>query len=159
MRSERGRRYNCGCGKKRYRDEPAALDAAAHDEDTYGGLVTVYRCPGGLAWHLTSQGFRPEALRTVGRRLACELVLHDEVDLDDFRRRVLRLDGRAEHRKWRRAEQCAAEMREAGLVREQRSAGADGPGTLVALDSDGLRRVVQIGLDGYLAEVRPPGPR
>jgi hypothetical protein len=70
------RRFNCGCGKKRYRDERVALAAAAADHEAYGVVVTVYRCPGGLAWHLTSRGCMSEALRSVGRRLAFEPVEH-----------------------------------------------------------------------------------
>jgi hypothetical protein len=66
------RRFNCGCGKKRYRDERVALAPAAADHEAYGVVVTVYRCPGGLAWHLTSRGCMSEALRSVGRRLAFE---------------------------------------------------------------------------------------
>lgn len=145
-RPVRGRRYNCRCGKKRHRDEPAALRAAAADAGTYGGVITVYRCPGGLAWHVTSTGFLPESLRTTARRLAYELVAHREVDLDDFRLRVLRLN--PGDRKWRRVRQAGTEMWQAGLVTET----ADRPGVLRAADEAGLRRVVQIGLDAYLAE-------
>lgn len=123
-----GRRYNCSCGKKRYRDEAAALAAAAGDEQAYGQVVTVYRCPGGLAWHLTAHGFTPEALRSAGRRLAWALLTRDEVDP-------------AELRPERRMRECAEQLVALGL--------AEGGGRLRAVDRDGLARVVQVGLDAY----------
>ena len=146
----RGRRYNCGCGKRRYRDERSALAAADADRAVHGGVVAVYRCPGGLAWHLSAHGFTPEALRSTGRRLAYDLLEHAEVDLDDFRDRVLRLRTRPEGRRSARAERCAGQMAELGLVRR---AAADGS-LLVAVNRPALRRVVQIGLDGYAEERR-----
>ena len=141
-----GRRYNCRCGKKRHRDEQAALAAAARDVADHGGVVTVYRCPGGLAWHLTSTGFRPASLRTVGRRLAYELLTHEVVDLDGFRVR--------DERKRLRAGQCAEQMRQLGLAQ------AAGPNRLTAADRAGLWRVIQVGLDSYAAEngIRLPPP-
>jgi hypothetical protein len=142
-----GRRYNCACGKKRYRDEESATAAAARDEQAYGETVTVYRCPGGLAWHLTTRGFVGEALPSIGRRLAWELLGHDGVDLDDFRTRVLRPPAGPGSRRWHRAETCARRLTDLGLARR---AGPDGP--LRAADPDGLARVVRIGLDAYAAE-------
>ncbi|MEU4690054.1 hypothetical protein [Actinoplanes sp. NPDC023714] len=130
-----GRRYNCRCGKKRYRDEASALAAAAGDREAHGGVVTVYRCPGGLAWHLTTRGFVPEALRTVGRRLAHELLTREDVDLDAL----------FDERRRRRAQRCVAEMAAIGLVRVEESG-------LVVLDREGLARVVQIGLDACRQE-------
>jgi hypothetical protein len=130
-----GRRYNCDCGKKRYRDEASALAAASADETAYRETVTVYRCPGGLAWHLSAHGFVPEALRSVGRRLAFELAERGGLDLDDFgdpRRRV-------------RAARCADQMVDLGLAARE-------AGHLRALDVPGLRRVVQVGLDAYYEE-------
>lgn len=145
------RRYNCDCDKKRYRDEPSALAGAAADEKAHQAVVTVYRCPGGLAWHVTAHGFLPEALRSIGRRLAFELAQHDEVNLDDFCAQVLRLDVRPDSRRWERVRRCAEQMTELGLVR--RDAGHQGAlGRLVAEDMPGLRRVVQVGLDAYLQE-------
>lgn len=151
------RRYNCGCGKKRYRDERSALEAASTDQQRYGDAVTAYRCPGGLAWHLTAHGFTPGALRSVGRRLAFELLDHGALDLDDFLERAL--GGRtADDRRRQRAERCAAQMAALGLVRPA----ATGAGRrLVAVDEPGLARVVQIGLDAYTASPdrrRPAGP-
>ena len=142
-----GRRYNCSCGKKRYRDEESTLAAAAADTGTYGEPVTVYRCPGGTAWHLTTRGFTPEALRSAGRRLAYALLERDEVDP----REVL---ARPDERRERRLRQCAEQMAGLGLVR---------PGTggrLCAADRAGLARVVQVGLDAYCEEqpFRPPEP-
>ncbi|GAA2584358.1 hypothetical protein GCM10010435_72780 [Winogradskya consettensis] len=132
------RRYNCRCGKKRYRNEQAALNAAARDQDTHGEEPAVYRCPGGLAWHLSAHGFTPEALPTVGRRLAYALLKGGVIKLDDFARP-------------RRVRQCAQQM--IGL-RLALPTDADG---LRAGDRTGLSRVVQIGLDGYAEEQsRPP---
>ncbi|WP_229075106.1 hypothetical protein [Actinoplanes sp. DH11] len=136
-----GRRYNCGCGKRRFRDEAAAREAAAADEEAYGVAVAVYRCPGGLAWHLTAHGFIPEALRSVGRRLAYELVEHGSVEVAEFRTRM----GRPGSRRWTRVERCAEQMAALGLVRRE----GGPPGRLVAADLPGLRRVVQAGLDAY----------
>lgn len=136
------RRYNCGCGKKRYRDEPSALAAAATDQAVHGGVVTVYRCPGGLAWHLSANGCTPEALPSIGRRLAFELVERGEVDVDDFLARVGRLDPRRRGR----VDRCAEQMTELGLTRWAPSR------RLVAENRAGLARVVQIGLDGFAAE-------
>ena len=132
-----GRRYNCACGKKRYRDEESALAAAAADARSYGGEVTPYRCPGGLAWHLTAHGFTPEALPSVGRRLAFALLEHGEVDVDEFVSR--------DPRRARRVSRCAEQMTALGLARP---AG----GRLLAGDRAGLARVVRIGLDGYAEE-------
>ncbi|MGK5684095.1 hypothetical protein [Actinoplanes sp. URMC 104] len=129
-----GRRYNCSCGKKRYRDESSALAAADEDAAAYGESVTVYRCPGGLAWHLTTRGFTPEALRSTGRRLAYALLSSNEVDLDGF-----------DPRRRRRALECAAQMSGLGLV-----LAADG--VVRAVDRAGLARVVQVGLDAYAEE-------
>ncbi|MFI5937811.1 hypothetical protein [Actinoplanes sp. NPDC051494] len=132
------RRYSCRCGKKRYRDEQAALNAAARDQDTYGEEVAVYRCPGGLAWHLSAHGFTPEALPTVGRRLAYALLKGGVISLDDFARP-------------HRVRQCARQM--IGL---RLALPTDDDG-LRAGDCRGLSRVVQIGLDGYAEEQsRPP---
>jgi hypothetical protein len=136
-----GRRYNCRCGKKRYRDEEAALAAAAQDSAEHGEACTAYRCPGGLAWHVTSSGYLPQALRTVGRRLAHELLTAGVVELPDFRVRVIR-----DERKRRRLDRVAADLVTAGI------AGEDRPGALRAADRDALRRIVQVGLDAYLAE-------
>ncbi|AEV87095.1 hypothetical protein ACWT_6078 [Actinoplanes sp. SE50] len=150
------RRYNCGCGKKRYRDEPAALAAAAADERAHQVPATTYRCPGGLAWHVTAHGFLPEALRSVGRRLAYELAEHGRVDLDDFGTRVLRLDTRPDQRQRDRVRQCAEQMAGLGLARPDD--GRPAPGShLVAVNLPGLRRVVQVGLDAYRQERTPPG--
>ena len=132
-----GRRYNCACGKKRYRDEESALAAAAADVCAHGGEVTPYRCPGGLAWHLTSRGFTPEALPTAGRRLAFALLEHGELDLDA-------VTGR-DPRRARRLLQCAEQMTALGLAGRR-------DGRLVAVDRTGLARVVRIGLDGYAEE-------
>lgn len=137
-----GRRYNCRCGKKRYRDEGSALVAAAGDAEAYGGTVTAYRCPGGLAWHLTAHGFVPEALRSVGRRLAHELAERGEVDPAAFRARHRIEPG---SRRWRRVDECAARLVAYGLARP--TAG----GHLAAVDRAGLERVVRVGLDGYEA--------
>ena len=134
-----GRRYNCSCGKKRYRDEPSALVAAAADGAAYGATVTVYRCPGGTAWHLTSRGFTPEALRSAGRRLAYALLADDEIE-------PLAVLTRPDERRERRVRQCAEQMIALGLARP-------GPnGSLRAEDRAGLLRVVQVGLDAYAGE-------
>ncbi|MEU8819033.1 hypothetical protein [Actinoplanes sp. NPDC048796] len=125
-----GRRYNCSCGKKRYRDEEAALAAAAEDTRAYGETVTVYRCPGGLAWHLTAHGFVPEALRSAGRRVAYALLSHESLDWSS-------LDGR--------------DTRAARRIVALGLASGPPPGTLRATDRAGLTRVVQIGLDAYAA--------
>jgi hypothetical protein len=153
------RRYNCGCGKKRYRDERSALAAAAADQDSYGDVVTVYRCPGGLAWHLTSHGFTPEALRSIGRRLAFEVLKNGQVDLEDFGIRALRLDRRPDPRRRQRLHRCAEQMTELGLTQpaadadaDASDADADAGGRLVAVNRAGLARVVQIGLDAYAEE-------
>ena len=111
------RRYNCRCGKKRYRDEESALVAVARDTETYGGNVTAYRCPGGLAWHLSAHGFVPDALRSAGRRLAHELVERGEVDLAEFGER---------HR--RRVDKVAARMVELGLGPAPAGGGRGGGG-------------------------------
>jgi hypothetical protein len=142
-----GRRYNCACGKKRYRDEPAALAAASADEVAYGQVVTVYRCVGGAAWHLSAHGFVPGALKSVGRRLAYEVVDRGQVDLDEF---VGGVGGR-NHRRGVRAERCAAQMVDLGLV-ERAAAGGGERRWLCARDRAGLGRVVQIGLDAYAQE-------
>jgi hypothetical protein len=134
------RRYNCRCGKRRFRDERSALAAADADQSTYGDVITVYRCAGGLAWHLSAHGFTPGALRSTGRRLAFALSEHPEVDLDDFRTR-------SDRRRWERVERCTEQLTELGLAR--RGAGA---GSLVAVNRAGLLRVVQIGLDAYAEE-------
>ena len=139
-----GRRYNCACGKKRYRDEPAALAAAAADELIYGQEMTAYRCVGGAAWHLSAHGFVPEALKSVGRRLAYEVLECGRVDLDEF---VGGVGGR-DHRRGVRAERCAARMTALGLV-EPVAGGDEQRRWLSALDPAGLARVVQIGLDAY----------
>lgn len=146
------RRYNCGCGKKRYRDERAALAAASADQRRYGVTVAVYRCPGGLAWHLTSRGPVPEALPSVGRRLAFALLRHGAVDLGEF---MVGLDARRRGR----AGRCAEQMTALGLTAREESATGTA-GLLHALDRQGLARVTQIGLDGYLEERRasPPAP-
>ena len=141
------RRYNCACGKKRYRDEPAALAAAAADQRAYGVAAQVYRCPGGLAWHLTSRGFTPQALPSVGRRLAFELLASGEVDLDDFVARAYPRPRGPDPRRRDRAGRCAGQMAALGLV-----AGVGTTGRLRALDRPGLARVVQIGLDAYAQE-------
>jgi hypothetical protein len=147
------RRYNCDCDKKRYHDEPSARAAAAADEKAYQAVVTVYRCPGGPAWHVTAHGFVPEALRSVGRRLAFELAEHGRVNLDDFCTQVLRLDVRPDSRRRERVRRCAEQMTGLGLVR--RDAGCpEALGCLVAEDVPGLRRVVQVGLDGYQQDPR-----
>ncbi|GAA4604605.1 hypothetical protein BJY16_005072 [Actinoplanes octamycinicus] len=146
-----GRRYNCACGKKRYRDEAGALAAAAADERVFQEAAGVYRCPGGLAWHVTAHGFTPEALRSVGRRLAFELAEHQEVDLEDFGTRVLRLGIRPDARRRERVRQCAEQMIGFGLARPD-TGRPETAGRLVAEDVQGLRRVVQIGLDGYRDE-------
>ncbi|MEV4344771.1 hypothetical protein AB0J83_09870 [Actinoplanes sp. NPDC049596] len=122
-----GRRYNCSCGKKRYRDEESALAAAAADTEAYDQTVTVYRCPGGLAWHLTAHGFVPQALRSAGRRVAYALLTHESLAWSSLPAR----DTRAAHR-----------IVALGL------ASAD---PLRAIDRPGLTRVVQIGLDAYAA--------
>ncbi len=139
-----GRRYNCGCGKKRYRDEQAARAAASADELAYGQVVTVYRCVGGAAWHLSAHGFVPGALKSVGRRLAYEVLDRGRVELDGF---VGGVGGR-DHRRGVRAERCAAQMVALGLV-ELRAEGGGERRWLCALDHAGLARVVQIGLDAY----------
>jgi hypothetical protein len=131
------RRYNCGCGKKRYRDESSAQAAAAVDERAYQVAATVYRCPGGLAWHVTSHRLVPETLRSVGRRLAYELAEHRRADLDD-------VGPRRRERAW----ECAAQMIRLGLAR----ADPEACSRLIAVDLPGLRRVVQIGLDAYAEE-------
>ncbi|SNY64787.1 hypothetical protein [Paractinoplanes atraurantiacus] len=128
-----GRRYNCSCGKKRYRDEESALAAAAGDARTYDENVTVYRCPGGLAWHLTAHGFVPEALRSAGRRVAYALLSRESLDWTSIDTR----DVRAAHR----------------IVALGLASGRP-PGPLRATDRAGLTRVVQIGLDAY-AQPRP----
>ncbi|WP_433304057.1 hypothetical protein ACQP2F_13810 [Actinoplanes sp. CA-030573] len=135
------RRYNCGCGKRRFRDERSALAAAETDQRTYGGIVAVYRCPGGLAWHLSAHGFTPGALRSIGRRLAYELAEHGRIDVAEFRGRVTGGD----LRRSARVDRCAEQMTELGLTRRT----DDG---LVAADRPGLLRVVQIGLDAYARE-------
>ncbi len=145
-----GRRFQCDCGKVRYRTEQDAQKAANRDHNTHGGVITTYRCPGGLAWHVTSKGFLPESLRTIGRRLAYELLMHDQVDLDDFRRRVLRLS--PDDRAWRRVRQYAKEMTAAGLAAEAETGEGRKSGLFSPVDRDGLKRVVQVGLDTYLAE-------
>ncbi|GIF16619.1 hypothetical protein [Actinoplanes teichomyceticus] len=139
------RRYNCRCGKKRYRDERQALAAAAADQRAHHVAATVYRCPGGLAWHVTSRGCTPQALRSVGRRLAYELVAHGEVDLDEFRARVAGTDPRRRAR----VSRCARQMTDLALTRWAPAAAGI---RLAATDRAGLARVVQIGLDGYAAE-------
>lgn len=136
-----GRRYNCRCGKRRYRDERSALAAAETDQRTYGGVVAVYRCPGGLAWHLSAHGFTPEALRSIGRRMAYELAERGEIDLEDLRGRVAGGDGRRSAR----VDRCAERMTGLGLARRT-------GGGLVAANRPGLLRVVQIGLDAYAEE-------
>ncbi|MFI5837243.1 hypothetical protein ACIA5A_26570 [Micromonospora sp. NPDC051300] len=147
------RRYNCRCGKKRYRDEPAALLAAATDQGSHGGLVSVYRCPGGSAWHLTAAGFVPEALRPLGRRLAHALIERGEIDLDAFVVEVLRGRVRPDPRRSRRMADCARQLTELGLTTTDPSGRR-----LSAVDRCGLARVVQIGLDGYAEErAGPPG--
>lgn len=133
------RRFNCRCGKKRYRDEEAAVVAAAADTGAFGGTVTAYRCPGGLAWHLTAHGYLPEGLRTVGRRLAHELLTHGEADLAAFRAGL----PAGRHA---RADRCAEQL--AALGAAHRTA----PGRLTAADPVALRRVIQIGLDAYAQE-------
>jgi hypothetical protein len=130
-----GRRYNCGCGKRRFRDEDAALAAAAADRLAYGGEVAVYRCPGGLAWHLTSRGYTPEALRSVGRRLAFALLRHGEVGLGDIR-------GPARH-----VQRCAEQLAALGLAEPVTAAGR-----IRAVDPVGLARVVQVGLEAFTQE-------
>lgn len=125
------RRYNCRCGKKRYRDESAADAAAAADTAAYDRDCTAYRCPGGLAWHVTAHGYLPEALRSAGRRLAHALLTHERVDLATFG-----------DRNPRRLEEVAATLVEAGVA----------DASMRALDRAALERIVRVGLDGWLEE-------
>ncbi|MEU4624717.1 hypothetical protein AB0G04_32685 [Actinoplanes sp. NPDC023801] len=144
-----GRRYNCRCGKKRYRDELSAMAAAAADEQEHGDVVSVYRCPGGLAWHLTAHGFVPEALRSVGRRVAYEFLERGEIDLGTFLTSTYGAHDGPGQRRRIRAERCVEQMTALHLVRP-----AGSPGRFVAADRAGLARVVRIGMDAFLEEGR-----
>jgi len=146
-----GRRYNCACGKKRYRDESSALAAAAVDESRYQVATAVYRCPGGLAWHVTCHGFIPEALKSVGRRLAYELAEHGQVDPSDFSSRISRAKTQPDPRRQKRARQCIEQMISSGLARWA-TGHAETEGYLFAANVPGLRRIVQVGLDAYQRE-------
>jgi hypothetical protein len=119
---------------------------AAVDQQAHGDVVSVYRCLGGLAWHLTAHGSVAEALRSTRRRLAYEF-LHGgfghggAVDPDVFLTAAFGVPGGPRQRCRSRAERCIEQMIARGLVHRT------GAGTLRAAD-----RAVQVGLDAYLEE-------
>jgi hypothetical protein len=141
------RRLRCSCKKISHPDEAAAALAAVRAGSSLNRLFTTYRCIGNACWHTTADGFQPSSLNaSKGRRLAYEVLLHGEANLDEFRYRVFGLyPSDAGRGAWKRVSSIARAMVDLGLVTRHDV-------TIRQADRDGLRRVVQIGLEGYRAE-------
>jgi hypothetical protein len=148
----------CDCDKIPYRDEAAALAAADKRGENAGIPLRVYKCPGSTSWHLTSRGFHPRSLKSRPRIIAWHLSVRRVISLDGLYRELglnpaFGEDGRQKSRTGKVLRAFA----DLGLVR------LDDPrrSYVTAVDFDGLRRVMQIGLQEYaeahgLSVTKPP---
>lgn len=137
----------CDCAKVPYRNETAALAAADRQRERFDVPFRAYKCPGTSRWHLSTRGFRPEALKSRPRILAWHLTARQVITRDALLREC-GLDptdpGSNPAAKARTALRIFAQL---GLV------SLDDPrrGYIRATDYEGLRRVMMVGLDEYAA--------
>lgn len=140
-------RRPCTCNKRRHGSEQDAIAAAAERSAAVNLPITHYKCVGNKTWHITADGFQPSSLNAShARRLAYEVLLHGEVNLNEYRARVYGVARRDVNEKlWMRVSRRATQLHRAGLVVRR--------GVIVQLaDADGLRRVIQVGAVQYLEE-------
>ena len=136
----------CECDKIRYRDEAAALAAAEGRGADAGILLTVYTCPGSTSWHLTGRGFHPRSLKTRPRIIAWYLSARRVASLDGrYRELGVNPAGGEDQRLKSSVSRVLRAFADLGLVR------LDDPHKwyVTAVDFDGLRRVMQVGLQEY----------
>jgi hypothetical protein len=136
----------CDCGKIPYRDESAALAAAELRREEFDIPFRAYKCPGTTRCHLATRGFRPEALKSRPRILAWHLSARRVISWDGLLREF-GLDpsesGRSKLAKSLfKTLQVFADL---GLV----NLNDPRPRYITAVDYDGLRRVMTVGLQEY----------
>jgi hypothetical protein len=136
----------CECDKIPYRDEAAALLAAAHRGEDAGIPLSVYKCPGSSSWHLTSRGFRPQALKTRPRVLAWHLSVRRVITWPELLREF-GLDPDERTNASQKLSKALSAFTDLGLA--VRWPGPRGAWVVEAADLDGLRRVMQVGLQEY----------
>lgn len=148
----------CDCGKIPYRDEAAARAAADRRGKEVGVELTVYQCPGSSRWHKTGRGFHPRALKTRPRIIAWQLSARRVMSRDGLYRELGVNPAAGEDRTVKSAiGKVLRAFADLGLVC------LDDPhrGYVTAIDFDGLRRVMQVGLQEYaeargMSVTRPP---
>jgi hypothetical protein len=148
----------CECDKIPYRDEAAALAAAEGRGADAGIPLTVYKCPGSTSWHLTGRGFHPRSLKTRPRIMAWYLSARRVMSFDGLCRQLGVDPACAEgHRQRSSVSKVLRTFADLSLVR------LDDPhrSYVTAVDFDGLRRVMQVGLQEYaeahgMSVIRPP---
>jgi hypothetical protein len=137
----------CGCKKLSYPDEAVALAAAQRSAEVFDTAFRVYKCPGHNCWHLATRGFHPRALKSNARILAWHISARGVISRD-WLLGELGLSSQDSKRSSRgkrlfRILQVFADL---GLIRLDDPR----PAYVKASDYDGLRRVMEIGLEEYV---------
>jgi hypothetical protein len=150
---ERGRQLQCGCGNGIYLSEQGALNDAGPGPRP-AGVVSVYRCPGSTAWHVAPEDTLPaEVLDSMGRRDAYGLLLNPVLDVDEFRRTVLRLDPESDKRKWSRTwSRYVRPLLDFDVVTLLEPGPGRSDRTIQLTDPAAANRIVQVGVDYFRHE-------
>lgn len=139
----------CECRKIPYRDETAALAAAASRCEDAGVPLHVYRCPGSRSWHLTSRGFRPESLKSRARIVAWHISVCRTLTWAGLLRKLgLDPDADQDRTPIRKVKYALAAFTELGLIARSDTR----PPYITAADANGLLRVMAVGLEEYAAQ-------
>jgi hypothetical protein len=139
----------CGCRKVSYPDEGAALAAAERSAELFDIAFRAYKCPGHNCWHLATRGFHPRALKSQARVLAWHISARGVIARDWlFGQFGLHDEAARRLPKGKRLCQILDVFASLGLVR------LDDPrhGYVRAVGYDGLRRVMEVGLQQYAHE-------
>lgn len=142
-------RCDCGRGKARYRNEVQALAAAEAGSQDLGVPFSVYKCPGGSAWHKATRGFTPESLRSRPRVLAWHLAARGATTPDALLdlMGIPRWSGdRGVRRKIASIRTILEIFSALGLV----TADDPHPPYVSVADREGLTRVMMTGLEEYV---------
>lgn len=141
------RPWRCGCDKIRYRTEQDARAAADRHPELYGTTFRVYKCPSAQPWHIATRGFHPRALKSRARILAYHISVRKIVDTNWIIEREFSLVPHSSG--WRKAHRLVGDFVAHGLI-----VVVERPGTrtVEVADEPGLRRVIEIGWDGYRAD-------
>jgi hypothetical protein len=131
------KKCKCGSGKRKYATEEDAKYAAAWMTPRFGQPVRVYKCVGSNKWHLAT---RNPGLSTLSqaRKIALQLVRRKRISRSEISDMLV----------------CPKPKRLRTLLKNMEDLGVlvrDGD-ILIARDTDGLNRIILVGLRMYTQE-------